>query len=93
MAKNFKIEKHKDKDIMYMILKGDFDGSSAWELINLLKEGCKKINKVVIKTDSLGQVYQFGKDIAFSNLYMVNRPLRIKYNDHIPDQIILEFTN
>ncbi len=91
MAINFKIDKHRNKDILSMVLTGDFDGSSAWELIYALKESCEGINKVIIKTNGIGKVYPFGADIASNNLYMIKRPLRIKSNDHIPDQIILEF--
>ncbi len=91
MATNFKIDKHRNKDILSMVLKGDFDGSSAWELIYALKESCKGINKVIIETNGLGRIYPFGRDSAFNNLYMLNRPLRIKTNVHIPGQITLEF--
>jgi hypothetical protein len=37
MASNFRIYCHQNKDNLHLKLMGDFDGSSAYELINTLK--------------------------------------------------------
>jgi hypothetical protein len=37
MASNFRIYCHQNRDNLHLKLIGDFDGSSAYELINLLK--------------------------------------------------------
>jgi len=38
MALNFKIICHKNSENLHLKLMGDFDGSSAYELINTLKK-------------------------------------------------------
>jgi hypothetical protein len=38
MAQNFKISIHRTFDNLHIRLMGDFDGSSAWELINAIRE-------------------------------------------------------
>jgi len=38
MASNFRIYCHQTRDSLHIKLTGDFDGSSAYELINSLKE-------------------------------------------------------
>ena len=38
MAANFRILVHKNNKIIHLKLSGDFDGTSAYELINLLKK-------------------------------------------------------
>ena len=38
MASNFQIYRHRTRDSLHLKLEGDFDGSSAHELINALKE-------------------------------------------------------
>jgi len=37
MAANFRISVHRSSDSLHMKLMGDFDGSSAWELLNVLR--------------------------------------------------------
>ena len=40
MAKNHKIFVHRNSENIHMKLSGDFDGSLASELLNLLKKNC-----------------------------------------------------
>ncbi len=53
MASNFKIFPHRNNCSLQLQLAGDFNGSSAFELINVLKEHYGKVGKVVINTSSL----------------------------------------
>ena len=54
---------------------GDFDGSSAFELINTLKEHNRSSAKVYINTDGLASLYPFGMDV-FQKKCTVNRLCR-----------------
>ncbi len=64
MASNFRIA---SKDVnnhgRALQLYGDFDGSSAWELINALEENAKNDKKIAINTDGLRVIHAFGLDV------------------------------
>ena len=42
MANNFKMNIHRRIDKLTIRLAGDFDGSSAWELINAIRENLNR---------------------------------------------------
>jgi hypothetical protein len=63
MAHNFKILYHRNAENLHLKLLGDFDGSSAWELINGLKRNCFGINRIFIHTNSLKHVHPFGREV------------------------------
>lgn len=64
MAVNFRIaSKELNNQCTALKLFGDFDGSSAWELINLLDENTNKTQKIAINTDGLRAIHAFGLDI------------------------------
>lgn len=64
MGSNFRIA---SKDINHhrkaLQLYGDFDGSSAWELINALEENTENDKKIAINTDGLRAIHAFGLDV------------------------------
>ncbi|MBW2247672.1 MAG: peptidylprolyl isomerase, partial [Deltaproteobacteria bacterium] len=60
MALNFKIICHKNSENLHLKLMGDFDGSSAYELINTLKKYNGNAGKVFVDTCSLLSVHPFG---------------------------------
>ena len=60
MASNFKIFVNKKNALLHVKLIGEFDGSSAFELINLLKEHCRKNGEIVIHTEDLFTIHPFG---------------------------------
>ncbi len=91
MKENFSIEKHRNNDILNVILRGDLDGSGAWELLNELKENCSGVNKVVIQTRFLNHLYPFGKDTVIKHLYLLERPLHVVDADKELRQIIIKF--
>lgn len=68
MAPNFRISTHRNSDNLHVKLMGDFDGSSAWELLNVLKKNSWRVRKVFIHTSSLDNIYPFGRDIFCRNL-------------------------
>ena len=64
MAKNFRVyAKENGNQSLALQLFGDFDASSACELINLLDENIKPSSKVAIDTDGLKTISAFGLDV------------------------------
>jgi anti-anti-sigma regulatory factor len=68
MAINFKILQHRTKDSVHLTLNGDFDGTSAHELINKLKSYGMDIHQVFINTNGLTSVHPFGQVVLYRNL-------------------------
>ncbi len=71
MSRNFKIETHYDRDGVRLRLAGDFDGSSACELLNKLKVLVRDVRRVIVDTASLSTVDDFGRGI-FERRFMDN---------------------
>ncbi len=64
MAVNFRIaSKELNNQCTALKLFGDFDGSSAWELINALDENTRETGQIAINTDGLRAIHAFGLDI------------------------------
>lgn len=70
MAANFRISAHQFKGNLHINIAGDFDGSSAYELLNYLKEN-GKAKKIFIDTTSLRKVAPFGISVFHKNLYSI----------------------
>jgi len=78
MAANFKIVSHRSSDSLHLKLEGDFDGTSACELLNVLRGIPRCINKVLVHTCSLRQIHPFGQDTFHGNLYTLKEiPVRL----------------
>ena len=67
MASNFKIAYHRNGESLHLKLTGDFDGSSAFQLINTLKIHRSKARKIFIHTSNLSSLHPFGLDIFQKN--------------------------
>jgi len=78
MASNFRILTRRKNDSLNLELIGDFDGSSACELLNVLKDKCNGVDKVFIDTSGLKDIYPFGQDTFENNLYTL-KDKRIHY--------------
>jgi hypothetical protein len=76
MASNFRIYCHQNKGNLHLKLVGDFDGSSAYELINTLKKYRGIVGKVFIHTCFLSSVCSFGLDV-FQKSYTIKKLSRI----------------
>ena len=63
MSKNFKILIDKQRGDLHVKLKGDFDGSSACELLNFLKKNAHNVRSFVIHTGYLNNIHPFGRDV------------------------------
>jgi anti-anti-sigma regulatory factor len=72
MATNFKIHMKSDRDSVLIRLSGDFDGSSALELLHMLSLRCNGKRKVIIHTGALGEIHPFGRDTFLNNLSRLN---------------------
>jgi hypothetical protein len=59
---------------------GDFDGSSAFELFNALKDNLHSAKCILIDTNKLKAVYPFGREVFNYNFSkMKNRRIRIRF--------------
>jgi anti-anti-sigma regulatory factor len=76
MASNFQIFSFKTRDSLHLKLTGDFDGSSAYELINTLTEHGKGFYEIFIDTSELKTIHSFGKDVLQKNLSSSNKLYR-----------------
>jgi hypothetical protein len=76
VASNFQIYSFKTRDSLHLKLAGDFDGSSAYELINTLTEHGKGFYEIFIDTNDLQTIHPFGKDVFQKNLRSTNKIFR-----------------
>ena len=67
MEPNFKIFSHQNSDNLHLKLMGDFDGSSAYELIHTLEKYNDNTGRVFIHTCALSSVHPFGLNIFQKN--------------------------
>ena len=68
MASHFKILIHQSSDTLHLKLVGDFDGTSAYELINVIKKYSNRFGRIFIHTSGLKQVFDFGRGV-FQNAF------------------------
>jgi hypothetical protein len=68
MATNFKLFMHETRDSLHLKICGDFDGNSAHELINAIKDNAAKSYQIFIDTEDLKNIYPFGRDVFHNNL-------------------------
>jgi hypothetical protein len=68
VAPNFRISVRRDSGSLHLNLAGDFDGSSAFELLNALNDNMDGPCRVIIQTDSLKNTHPFGTRILESHL-------------------------
>jgi hypothetical protein len=73
MATNFRIYTNKHKGAHNIKMVGDFDGSSAFELINMLKTHFGKSGKITIDTSGLFSILPFGVDVFKKNFALSKR--------------------
>ena len=73
MASNFQIYRHRNRDSLHLKLEGDFDGSSAYELINTLIEHGTGFHQIFIDTNELNTIHPFGRDVFQKNLGRFNK--------------------
>ncbi len=67
MASNFQIVFFKTRDSLHLKLDGDFDGNSAYELINALRDHGAEFFQIFIDTNDLKTVHAFGREVFQKN--------------------------
>ncbi len=74
MAVNFRIaSKELSNQCTALKLFGDFDGSSAWELIHALDANPRETGTIAINTDGLRAIHAFGLDVFLPNLFKMKK--------------------
>ena len=68
MAANFRIRVHQNSDNLHLRLDGDFDGSSAYLLLNTIEKRCHLASKGFIHTSGLGEIDPFGSAVFKNHL-------------------------
>lgn len=63
MASNFEVFSNLIRDSLHLHMYGDFDGMSAYELINALKQQNGDYYEVFIDTSDLNIIHPFGLDV------------------------------
>ncbi len=63
MASNFHMFSYKTKDSLHLKLTGDFDGTSAYELFDTLKEYDSLFYQIFIDTSDLKTIHPFGREV------------------------------
>ncbi len=61
MARNFKIQTRHNHRALHLQLTGDFDGSSACELLSALEDCLDTANRVYVHTKTLHEIHMFGR--------------------------------
>jgi hypothetical protein len=91
MAGNFRISVHRNSNSLDLKLIGDFDGTSACELLNVLEEKCNRVHTVLINTNGLREIYPFGQDTFENSLYLLkDRPIRLVFTGENASRIAPE---
>ena len=72
MASNFTICHNVKNGNLYIELKGDFDGSSAMQLLDQLKNRRAGVGTIFINTDELKDIHPFGKAVFAKHFSMKN---------------------
>jgi hypothetical protein len=72
MASNFEIAIEKKSDGFVLKLEGDFDATSAYELIYAIKKLSDETVKISIYTSGVKNIYPYGLDIFHRNMGPLN---------------------
>lgn len=72
MASNFGITIDKNSDGIGLKLEGDFDATSAYELIYAINKLPEKTVKISISTNGLKNINPFGLDVFYKSMRSLN---------------------
>jgi hypothetical protein len=75
MLHNFELASHRTKDVLHLQLMGVFDGSSACELLKVIRENGSGTSQVLVDTSKIQSVHPFGKKVLQIRLSPVSRKL------------------
>ena len=69
MPSNFQIDViQQDVKQLYLRLRGDFDGASAYRLLNIIHSKRNGFRKIILDTDALRKIHSFGSDLFRANI-------------------------
>jgi hypothetical protein len=71
MARKFGISVHRNSENVHLRLMGDFDGTSAHELLSVLKRHCNRTLRVFIHTSCLRSIHPFGRNVFHTHLALL----------------------
>jgi anti-anti-sigma regulatory factor len=54
---------HSNHENVHLKLLGDFDGSSAWQLIHMIKQRATGLRKIIIHTSGISSLHPFGWEV------------------------------
>ena len=88
MAANFEIAVGRKNDVYVLKLEGDFDATSAYELIYAIKKLPAETAKIAIDTNGLKNIYPFGIDVFQRFMQSINgRSAKIEFTGHRVSQL------
>ena len=73
MPRDFEILSHRANEILHLHLLGDFDGSSACELVKKIKEAGSGASQILVDTTGIQSIHPFGKIVLQNSLGHVSR--------------------
>lgn len=73
MSSNFQIYSFNTRESLHLELAGDFDGSSACELINKIIEYGKSFYEIFIDAHNLKIIHPYGRDIFQKELRAIKK--------------------
>ena len=80
MALNFGISVYRNNKILHLKLSGDFDGSSALQLIHLMHNCLEEAEQVIIHTGSISCIEPFGLNVFRYNLgSLLRHPMKFVF--------------
>jgi hypothetical protein len=72
MASNFEIAVVRSSNVPVLKLEGDFDATSAYELIYAIKKLPEEANRIEIHTNGLKSVFPFGVEVFHRYMRSLN---------------------
>jgi len=90
MALNFKINSRRNNGKLFLKITGDFDGSSAFELIDTLQAHNGKVEKIIIDTDGLCSIHPWGLNVFQKNFSIKKLSCDLRITGKHADSIALQ---
>ena len=91
MARNFRISSHRNAENLHLKLMGDFDGTSAHELLKVLERNSARTTRIFMHTSSLRNIHPFGLNVFHSNLDVLSgRSLTMVFTGEYASQLAPE---
>lgn len=75
MSPKFELSSHRTNDILHLQLMGEFDGSSACELVKKIREEGSGASQILVDTTKVQTVHPFGKMVLQNSFGQVSRKL------------------